>query len=50
MPGFRAFFDATPFFPFTGRQALQDVRELSPTVIALSIGATVVARYLEFGD
>jgi len=50
MPGFRTFFDATPFFPFTGRQALQGVRELSPTVIALSIGATVAARYLEFGD
>ena len=50
MPGFRAFFDATPFFPFTGRHALQGVRELSPTIIALGIGATVLARYLKFGD
>jgi uncharacterized membrane protein len=49
-PGFRAFFDATPFFPFARRESLQGVRELSPTAIALGIGATFVARYLELGD
>ena len=50
VPGFRAFLDATPFFPFTRRESLRGVRELSPTIIALGIGATVLARYLEFGD
>ena len=32
------------------RESLRGVRELSPTIIALGIGATVLARYLEFGD
>jgi uncharacterized membrane protein len=49
-PGFRAFYEATPFFPFTGRESLRGIRELSPVVIGMGIAATVLARYFQVGD
>jgi len=45
VPGFREFYEATPFFPFTGRSTLRGVRELFPTVAAVGIAATIVVRY-----
>src|SRR2546428_1988626 len=45
-PGkFRQFYEATPFFPFTGRSTLRGVRELFPTVAAGGIGIALVVRY-----
>jgi len=44
-PGFAAFADATPFFPFTGRDTLQGLRELSPLAVALGVGATWLVRH-----
>jgi uncharacterized membrane protein len=48
--GFREFYEATPFLPFTGRESLRGIRELSPIVVAVGIGATIVARYFQLGD
>jgi uncharacterized membrane protein len=50
LPGFREFYEETPFLPLTGHHTLQGIREVSPTVVALAIGATVVARYFQFAD
>ena len=44
-PGFRRFYEATAFLPFTGRSALQGVRELLPTVAGIGILVAVVVRY-----
>jgi uncharacterized membrane protein len=44
-PGFREFYEATPFFPFTGRATLQGVRALVPTVAGVGIAATIVVRW-----
>ncbi len=44
-PGFRAFYEATPFIPFTGRATTQGIRELLPTVAGLGIALAVVVRY-----
>lgn len=43
-PGFRAFWEATPFLPFTGRGTLQGLRELSPVALLLGVALTVVLR------
>src|SRR5437016_1585989 len=43
--GFRAFYEATPFLPFTGRDTLRGLRELSPVVVVAGIAATAVVRY-----
>jgi uncharacterized membrane protein len=48
-PGFRAFYAATPFLPFTGNATLQGLRELHPVVIAASIALTLVVRYFHAG-
>ena len=48
--GFREFYEATPFFPFTGRETLRGIRELSPIVLGVGIGATIIVRYFQFGD
>jgi len=45
VPGFRAFYEATPFLPFTGRDTLRGLRELSPVVVGAGIAATAVVRY-----
>jgi uncharacterized membrane protein len=45
VPGFAAFWKDTPFWPFTGRETLLGLRELSPLVVALGIGLTVLVRY-----
>jgi len=45
VPGFRAFYQATPFLPFTGRDTLRGLRELSPVVVGASIAAAAVVRY-----
>ena len=45
MPGFRAFYEATPFLPFTGRDTLRGLRELSPVVVGAGIAAAAVVRY-----
>jgi len=39
-----AFHAATPFLPFTGRNTLRGLRELSPLAVALGIGLTVLVR------
>jgi uncharacterized membrane protein len=44
-PGFRAFHEATPFLPFTGRETLLGVRELSPWIVALGIALTLGIRW-----
>ncbi len=45
-PGsFAEFRAGTPFLPFTGRQTLTGLRELSPTVVAVGIGLTILVRY-----
>ena len=43
--GFRAFYDATPFLPFTGHDTLRGLRELSPLVVALGTFATLLIRH-----
>ena len=44
-PGFPAFYAATPFIPFTGRDTLQGLRELPPLVVVAGIGLAIVVRY-----
>jgi uncharacterized membrane protein len=43
-PGFDAFVAATPFFPFTGRDTLRGLRELSPLALGIGIALTVLLR------
>ena len=43
--GFGAFHAATPFLPFTGKETLLGLRELSPFVVAAAIAVTIVLRY-----
>lgn len=43
-PGYRDFYEATPFFPFTGTHTLQGLRELSPLAVAIGVALTVVVR------
>lgn len=45
-PEFRSYVEATPFFPFTGRDSLQGVRELSRLAIVIGIAATTGIRLL----
>jgi len=44
-PGFRQFYEATPFFPFSGRGNAQGIREMVPAVAGLGIALAVVVRY-----
>lgn len=41
---FRGFYDQTPFVPFTGRQTLRGLRELSPLAWVIGVGLTVLLR------
>jgi uncharacterized membrane protein len=41
---FRSFYAQTPFLPFTGRDTLRGLRELSPLALALGIALTVALR------
>ena len=45
VPGFRAFYEATPFLPFTGRDTVRGFRELSPAAVVAGIALTAVLRY-----
>jgi uncharacterized membrane protein len=45
-PGFRAFYDATPFLLFTGRETLRGLRELPPLALGLAAALAVFARWL----
>lgn len=42
---YRAFYDATPLIPFTGRQTLRGLRELSPLAVLIGVGLTLVVRH-----
>lgn len=44
-PAFRAFWERTPFLPFTGAHTLRGLRELSPLALALGVGVTVLLRW-----
>ena len=41
----RDFHQATPFLPFSGNATLQGIKELSPTVLAIGVGITLVLRF-----
>jgi uncharacterized membrane protein len=43
-PGYAAFHAATPFLPFTGRETMRGLREMSPVAVALGVALTVVVR------
>jgi uncharacterized membrane protein len=42
---YRAFYEATPFLPFTGRATWQGIREVLPTVAPVGVALTVVVRW-----
>jgi uncharacterized membrane protein len=44
-PGYREFHAATPFLPFTGRETLRGLRELSPMVVTVGLVVTVIVRW-----
>jgi uncharacterized membrane protein len=44
-PGFRAFHAATPFLPFTGRETVRGLRELSPAVVIAGVLAAALVRW-----
>jgi uncharacterized membrane protein len=44
-PGFRAFHEATPFLPFTGRETLRGLREFSPVALVVGVALAVVVRH-----
>jgi uncharacterized membrane protein len=43
--GYAGFVAATPFFPFTGRETLRGLRELSPIAVAIGLVAAVTVRF-----
>jgi uncharacterized membrane protein len=45
LPGFAEFWERTPFWPFSGAETLQGLRELSPLAVVLGIGLTALVRY-----
>ena len=45
VPGFRRFYEGTPFLPFTGRETLRGLRELSPAVVVTGIAAAAAVRW-----
>ncbi len=45
VPGFGAFHAATPFVPFTGRETLRGLREMSPAVIGAGLLAAAIVRW-----
>jgi uncharacterized membrane protein len=44
-PDFRAFYEGTPFLPFTGHETLRGLRELPLLVIAGGVLVTIVIRH-----
>jgi uncharacterized membrane protein len=44
-PGYRDFYEHTPFLPFTGRDTLAGLRELSPIAVVAGILIAVTIRY-----
>jgi uncharacterized membrane protein len=42
--GYAAFCAESPFLPFTGKQTLRGLRELSPIALVVGVGLTVVLR------
>ena len=44
-PGYRSFYERTPFLPFTGRETLAGLRELSPIAIVAGILVAAAIRY-----
>ncbi|MBM4334356.1 MAG: hypothetical protein FJ108_00395 [Deltaproteobacteria bacterium] len=48
-PGYRDFYERTPFLPFTGRETLAGLRELSPIAVAVGIALTVTIRWFHAG-
>jgi uncharacterized membrane protein len=45
-PGFRAFYEATSFWPFAGRDSLRGLRELPPAVVLGGVAAALAMRWL----
>ena len=45
VPGFREFWAATPFLPFTGRDTWQGVRGLPPVAVGLGVALAVLVRH-----
>jgi uncharacterized membrane protein len=43
--GYAEFVAATPFLPFTGRETLRGLRELSPLAVGLGVGAALLVRW-----
>jgi uncharacterized membrane protein len=43
--GYDGFVAATPFVPFTGRETLRGLRELSPLALVAGLGAAVLVRW-----
>ncbi|HXZ85849.1 MAG TPA: NnrU family protein [Myxococcota bacterium] len=43
--GYAEFVRSTPFVPFTGRETLRGLRELSPLAVALGLGLALAIRY-----
>jgi uncharacterized membrane protein len=43
--GYREFYEHTPFLPFTGRDTLAGLRELSPIAVVVGIALTAGIRY-----
>jgi len=43
--GYRGFVEQTPFLPFTGRETLKGLRQLSPIALVVGILLTVGVRY-----
>jgi uncharacterized membrane protein len=44
-PSYRAFFEATPFLPFTGRDSLRGLRELSKLALVIGIALAFAVRW-----
>jgi uncharacterized membrane protein len=44
-PGYRGFYERTVFLPFTGRETLAGLRELSPVAVVAGLLLTVAIRY-----
>jgi uncharacterized membrane protein len=45
-PAFRAFHDATTFFPFAGKGSLRGLRELPPALVVAGVAAALAIRWL----
>ena len=45
MPEFRAFYERTPFFPFTGRQTGRGLHELPIVAVGIALLVTITIRY-----